>query len=674
MRLDFPLARLLAGPLLLLLGLIVYASSLTAPFQFDDLEAIEGNPTIRRLSVDTLRPPVDGTGVAGRPIVNLSLALNHALGGHDPAGYHLFNVTLHALSSLVLFGLVRRTLQQPPLHVGAERALLAAWMAAAVWLVHPEQTESVTGVIQRTELLVGFFYLLTLYAFVRGVGPNASRAWLGAAIAACLLGMASKEVMVTAPLLVLLYDRTFVAGNFRAAWQARRSFYLGLAATWLLLGWLVLRGGGSRGNAAGFGLGVTPLEYALKQCDAIWIYLKLAFWPYPLVVDYGSDLTVHPAWIWVQALLLATLVGGTVHALVRRPVAGFLGAWFFAILAPSSSVVPLLTQTVAEHRMYLPLAALVVPAVAWAPRRIASGRGSVLAGLCVLTAFGSLTRLRNADYRSGVALWQDTVAKRPRNPRAWHNLGVELARDAARAEQAAASFRAALRLDSQSAEAHYGLALLLARTPGGTEEAIAHYTAAVLAAPTHVEAQLNLADLLAGQPERLPDALALYAHVLARDDANPRAHNNLAAALAQLPDRTDEAIAHHEKALRLRPGDALAHYNLANLLARSTARVPEAIAHYERALALRPELVPAHYNLANELGKLPGRLPDAITHYEAALRLQPDYLSAHFNLAIAYARTGRTTDAIRHFEIVLQLNPSAEEARRNIAVLQAQSR
>ena len=119
---------------------------------------------------------------------------------------------------------------------------------------------------------MGLLYLLTVYLFVRGTAPAAAhpRRWLALAFFSCLLGMAAKEVMVTAPLLVLLYDRTFVAGTFRAAWQRRRPFYLGLAATWLLLAFLVWDSGGQRGEAAGFGLGMSWWNYALTQCRAIY--------------------------------------------------------------------------------------------------------------------------------------------------------------------------------------------------------------------------------------------------------------------------------------------------------------------------------------------------------------------------------------------------------------------
>ncbi|MGH7959100.1 MAG: glycosyltransferase family 39 protein, partial [Opitutaceae bacterium] len=337
--------NLIAPGLLILAAVIACHGSFGVPFFFDDSIAVTNNPSIRELRRigQVLSPPADGGGVTGRPIVNLSLALSYALSGTDVRDYHVFNLLVHASSALALFGLVRRTLLQSTLRrrYGSAAALLA-FNIALLWTVHPLQTESVTCVIQRTELLVGIFYLLTLYCFVRSTDHNASWRWPILAIASCALGMASKEVMVSAPLMVLLYDRTFVAGTFRAAWQQRRGLYAGLASTWLILAGLLAEIGGTRGEAAGFGLGVTWWSYALKQCEAIVTYLTLSFWPQPLIIDYGTEVITDPMRVAPQILVVLHLIAGMIIALRWRPALGFLMFWVCAILAPSSSVVPLI--------------------------------------------------------------------------------------------------------------------------------------------------------------------------------------------------------------------------------------------------------------------------------------------------------------------------------------------
>ncbi|MDI1249518.1 MAG: hypothetical protein PSV13_11695, partial [Lacunisphaera sp.] len=367
--------------------LAIYWNSLDAPFLFDDGPAILRNETIRTLwPLDrVLQPPLEGAGVTGRPLVNLSLAVNYALGGLDVRGYHAMNLALHALAVLTLWGVLRRTLWlnvgrglsptslnmsgvKPDLHNEPESF---AFAVALLWAVHPLLTESVVCVVQRNEVMGGLFYLLTLYGFVRSVAEKGdvgrdrlippsdaprrdqrSRptiiAWQAFAVVSCLLGMATKEIMATAPLVVMLYDRTFVAGGFSAAWRQRRGYYLSLAATWLLLAWLML-GNNQRDGIVGFGLGVSSWEYLLTQCRALTTYLQLSFWPHPLVLDYGAEMVRRPGEVWGQGILVLTLLLATGWALVRRPVWGFVGAWFFVILAPSSSFVPLTTQPIAEH-------------------------------------------------------------------------------------------------------------------------------------------------------------------------------------------------------------------------------------------------------------------------------------------------------------------------------------
>lgn len=459
-------AVLIAGGLVILAGFGAYHNTFSAPFVFDSPMSITGNPTIRRLwPIWPVLSPASNLTVGGRPIANLSLAINYAISGEAVWSYHALNLAIHLLAGLVLFGLVRRTLSQPRLRARfGDAALTLACAAAGLWLLHPLQTESVTYVIQRTESLAGLFYLLTLYGFIRATGscgetgspaarigdharrPRAGVGWLAFSFAACLLGMATKEIMVSAPLLVLVYDRTFVSGGFRAALRQRRRYYFALAATWILLGWLVASTH-NRGGTAGFDSGLSPAIYLLSQCYAIVVYLKLSFWPHPLVFDYGLGVIAHAADVWPQAVLLGAMAGGTAIALRRRSPVGFVGLWFFAILAPSSSVVPVGSQTMAEHRMYLPLAAIVVLAVTCLHASL--GRRSLVLWPALAIALGGLTVQRNDVYRSDLALWRDTVAKRPLNPRARYDLGIAFS-DRGQYAEAIPQYEEALRLDRGS--------------------------------------------------------------------------------------------------------------------------------------------------------------------------------------------------------------------------------
>lgn len=604
--------------LLLLAGLAAYHNSFYGAYVFDDIPAIRENPTIRTLWPLTtpLSPPSD-TGVGGRPLANFSFALNHALGGGDVRGYHAANLLLHLGSTLLLYGLVRRTWR--------ERTGWSAWSVALLWAVHPLTTAAVSYISQRTELLMGFMYFLTLYAFARGAASR-RRVWYAVSVAACGLGMMSKEVMVTAPLVVLLYDRTFAAGSFRAAWTQRRGYYLALAATWLVLAWLLT--GGLSQRSVGFGLGVSPWTYALASAQAVLLYLKLAFWPAPLVFDYGPVYPITTAASLAALAVVLTLVGWTARALRRSTTAGFLAAAFLLLLAPTTSVVPVAEQPIAENRMYLPLAVVVIATAVAAHRALRRPAPVVAFAAVAALGLGALTVTRNTDYRSATALWADTVSKRPQNPRARFNYGQQLLR-LDRAAEAEQEFRAALRLKPLDPRMHFslGTALLDGRQPGPAATA---FREAARLDPRYASAWYNL-------------GLAL------------RRADNAAAALEPL-----------EQALALQPDFTAAHVEVGNVHFQLD-RPAQAIAAYERALQLDPAQADARYNAGSACLEL-GRIAEAVAHLGEAVRLQPDDPEIRNHHGAALLRAGRVAEAIAAFEQALRLKPDYADARDNLAL------
>jgi Flp pilus assembly protein TadD len=605
-----------------------YQGTLSGPLIYDDNVWITWNPSIRSLQSigDVLHPP-PGSMVYGRPVLSLSLALNHAVSGNAPWSYHLANLAIHILAALVLFGVVRRTLAyRPGLFPGERDRTLVAFAVALLWALHPLQTESVTYVAQRAESLMGLLYLLTLYCFVRGAQDPGRGAWPEAAVLACLLGMATKEVMVTAPLVVLAYDRTFASGSFRAALRLRWRLYLGLAATWLVP---VLLSAGLRGRGVGYELGYSWWAYGLTECWVVVHYLMLAAWPHPLVFDYGTDIVASVGEAAPWAAVLALLLAAALAAFGRRTLLGFAGAWFFLILAPASSVIPVAFQPMAEHRMYLSLAAVAALFVGgvWS----ILGRRSLPVFLAAALALGIATALRNRDYRSDAAIWGDTVRRRPNNPRARIALGSALALEDRHAE-AAAQFEAALRIDPGDFEARRNLGLALFHM-GRNGEALAEYR-----------------KVLPPKPDSAP------------------LHYDIALAL-DASGRTDEAIAEYGRALSIDPGDGEAHNNLGSALFRA-GRVAEAITQYGLAVRCKPDSSRVHYNLAMALAQA-GGIARAIDEYRAAVRLEPGYAEAHNNLGGVLAQAGRVNEAIAEYEEALRLRPDYAKARANLEQLRA---
>lgn len=646
---------------LVVLVAAAYLTSLAGIFVFDDLTAIVENPTIRdiaRLDRVLAVGGAHGATVDGRPLLNLSFAVNYLMSGTEPWSYHAVNLVIHILATLALWAILRRAFGPPaPARVGKNGSSLA-FAAAAFWALHPLQTSAVTYVVQRAESLTGLCYLLTVYFFVRSAESLRPLGWQAAAFAACLAGMACKEVMVSAPLIALLYDRVFLAGSWRAAWQRRGRVHLALMSTWLLLLVLVASTEG-RGGTAGFATSITPWTYALTQCHALVHYLRLAFWPQPLVFDYGTILQSDLLAVAAPACVVASLFVVTIWALRRQPRLGFLGAWFFLILAPSSSVVPIATQTMAEHRMYLPLAAVIVAVVVAIDRVL--GRRAVPAILTLAVAAGALTSARNRVYGSELQLWGDVVAKRPENARARTNLGIALL-EAGQIERAIAHYQASLKLEPENAATHVNLCGALRRV-GRPREAVAHGETAVRIEPNHANAHVNLALALADAGDHA-SAIRHYERALQLQPDASDVHLGLAAAFVAVG-RGPSAIAHYQAALKIAPDHAPAWSDLARALAqeRDFAAAQHAA---ERALQLKPDSIDALYVLGN-LAAVRQDYAAAATQYRRALDIAPDYVAARNNLANVLLLAGQVEAAIAEYRAILQRNPNDASVQENLA-------
>jgi len=582
-------------------GTLVYCNSLTGRLLLDDFGFLSDSPKLHHLAGIW-----QYLAVTSRPVVDLTLAVNYALGGLAVAGYHLVNLAIHIGAGLALFGVIRRTLLGPALGVrySASGASLAL-VATLLWLVHPLQTQSVTYIIQRAESLMGLFYLLTLYAAIRWMGEPKLRHWRASSILFCILGMGCKPVMATAPVLVLLYDRTFRAGSFREAWRQHSTLYVGLAASWVVLGLLLTGKGDDYLMGAGFGLqGMNAVSYAAMQPKAILHYLALSFWPHPLILDYGWPIANTLSEVLLPMLGVGALIGGTLWALGRRFKAGFLGGWFFLILAPSSSIIPL-ADLVFEHRMYLSLAAVAVGVVLVAyeagqrlPEAL-KGLKPALAGILafgVITALGVGTYLRNEDYRDPVDLWQKNVAQRPGNARAHNNLAKAFTSQGS-LEEALTHFRKAIALTPGFAIAHHNMGIVLGQQ-GRIEEALQSIKMAIHLGATPAEAHLTLGQLYA-QLGKTSLGIQYLRSAIKLNPASFGAHNALGIALSQ-QGKLEEAILCYEEAIRLNPRYARGYNNLGNTLARSGKR-QKAIAAYDKALRLQPGWVQVQRNRAKAL-------------------------------------------------------------------------
>ena len=481
--------RLLAPACILLAAVLVYSNSLSTPFLFNGVVFLRDNALWHKAW-----PPWACLTASLRPLATWSFAWNYTLFGAGVGSYHVVNLAIHVLAALVLYGIVWRTLLG--LGPGDRYAGRARWLALAatlLWVVHPLQTQSVTYIYQRYESLMGLFFLLSVYAFIRDAqglrtrhaprdedphaereeyrdeDPHAERVeylggeplrrwgWYGLSVVCCLASLASKEVGGMIPLVILWYDRAFVAGSWRELLHKRGLYYGVLGGVFALLAAVVmLHVGFYQGGGLLYWNEISPWRYALSQPGVILHYLRLCFWPQGQCVDYHWPVAKSLVDIVPQTLAVGALVGLTAACIFRWPRWGFLSGWFFLILAPTSSFLPIVDLAF-EHRMYLPLAAVVVAvvlAVDELPRhwrwneaqRRRYDRWSLALLATVLVALGLTTLARNRLYASDLAMWWDVVQKAPGNPHAYANLAVALNRigDYQEARQCC---REAIRLD-----------------------------------------------------------------------------------------------------------------------------------------------------------------------------------------------------------------------------------
>lgn len=411
-----------AVPLLVLAGLIAYANSFTKAFVFEDLVGIVNNPNIGNVSryIDK----------SDQPVVKLTLWMNYRLGKLNPPAYHAVNLGVHILAGLTLYSLLRRVLLLPRF-AGRydETAPYLAFAMALLWLVHPLHTMAVTYVIHRAESMMGLFYLLAIYTWVRGA-TGGGRWWYALSVVSFVVSYGCMQVAITLPVVLLVFDRVFLAQSWRELFCQR---WLPLATLFALCGLFAIQPAWSGTSnfesrtGGGQGVATTSMQYLLTQSEVILHYLRLAILPIRQAMDYADwPIAQSLGQVWLAFVIVAAMVLGSLVLLYFRPAAGFVGFWFFVVLAPTSSIIPNIDPAF-EPRMYLPLISVVIGVVFGTHSLLVKAQlsertrwfiGAVGLGLAAIVLI-LLTTVRNKAYDSELAWWQSAAKSRPNNPRPW---------------------------------------------------------------------------------------------------------------------------------------------------------------------------------------------------------------------------------------------------------------
>jgi tetratricopeptide (TPR) repeat protein len=579
---------------LVLVTFLAYQPVWHAGFIWDDESYVTDNPALR--SVDGLKGIwiKPGTTIQYYPLLFTSFWVEYHFWGLHPFGFHLVNVLLHALNAVLLWQVLRR-LQLP-----------GAWLAAAIFAIHPVQVESVAWITERKNVLSGLFYVLAALAYLRFrplTDAKSARPWdwrmYPLVIALFLAALLSKTVTCSLPaaLLLLVWWKTGRVEK-RDALPLAPLFILG-AALGAATVWMEKQNVG----ATGAEWTLSFVQRCLVAGRALWFYAGKLVWPRQLTFIYPRwEIDASLAWQYlfpVAAVVVLIALWRLRTRLGRGPLVAVV--FFVGTLVPALGffdVFPFRYSFVADHFQYLACLGLISLAVsagtAICERAGQWGRNlGTLAAAIVLLILGVCTCERARSYQNLETLWRDTLAK---NPNAWM--------------------------------AHNNLGALL-QLSGRETEAIEHYEQSLQINPRNAEAHNNFGNvfLLEG---KVSDAIGHYEQALGINPDYAEAHNSLGIALVRLG-KAQEAMEHFEQALRLNPDYAEAHNNL-GLALMQAGKLDGAVKHYEDAARINPRFAEAHYNLGIALEKL-GRAPEAIEHYEQALRLKPDLAEARNALA-----------------------------------------
>jgi len=585
------------------------------------------------------------------PLVYSTFRIEHALWGLNPTGYHWVNLLLHVANALLVWRLLAR-LRVP-----------GAWLAGAIFALHPVQVESVAWITERKNVLMAFFFLLTLLAWIAFVDEWTKRPWRFYALALVLyvLALSAKTTACTLPaalLLILWLQKKPI--SWQRILQVIPFFFLGLGMGLVTVWWERYHQGTSRTLFAF----LSPIERFLIASRAVWFYLSKLIWPSNLTFIYPkwNISPAHPLdYVWLLAGIALCAVIYFARRYVGRSVE-VAAAFFVATLSPVLGFIMLYTfryTFVADHYQYLasigPIA-LASAGVATLACTFKRSRPLILSAAgCVTVTLALLTWRQAAMYADIEALWRTTLKGNPECWMAHNNLGIALFQKGD-TDDAIAHYRRTLEMQPDFWDAEYNLGIALL-SKGQVDEAIAHCSNAVRIAPNDPDAQVALGNALL-QKGRIDDAIVYYQKALSIRPEYFLAHHSLGHAFLEKGE-IDAAISHCRAALLIQPENADAHTNLAIALDEK-GQTAEAIQHYQKALEISPQSISALANLAWLLATCSNA---SLRNGTKALELarEADQLSGGTNtfvlhaLAAAYAESGQFGKAIEIARAAMQL-------------------
>lgn len=639
--------------LLIAATLLAYLPAWHAGFIWDDNDYVINNTTLRSLG-GLWRIWFELRALPQYyPLVHSTFWVEYHLWGLNPAGFHAVNLALHATAAILLWRVLTRL------------SVPGAWLAAAIFALHPVAVESVAWITERKNVLSAVFYFAAALAYLRFLEPAdlpkpRRRFHYLAALGLFVAALLSKTVTCSLPaalLLVIWWQKGRLRRNDVLPLAPFFAVGLGLG---LLTAWVEKHHVGAQGMEWTLTLG----QRFLIAGRALWFYAGKLVWPADLIFSY-------PRWdvktdVWWQWLFPVTAIGAVAALWLARNRIGrgpLVAVLFFAgTLGPALgfiNVYPMRYSFVADHFQYLASVGLIVLAAASLKRARPFLYPAWCAGL--LLALGLLTWRQCGMYANLETLWRTTIARNPGSWLAHNNLGYVYFQ-AGRLDDAMAQYKEALKINPNFSEAHNDLGQALLQS-GDVDGAIAQFQKTLDLDPEFKDAEVNLGAALVQKGEA-KEAVPHFQKVLKTDPENLGARNNLGNALLQMG-RTEEAIRCYQAALEIDPASLDTCLNLGGALYQA-GRPAEAIDYFQKALAINPSLSVAQYDIGTVL-IANGRAAEAVVHFQKAVQIKPDYAEAYNSLGSALSRTGRQAEAMDQYRNALKIQPRYTAAQINLA-------
>jgi tetratricopeptide (TPR) repeat protein len=654
---------------IVLAGILVYSNTFQSSFHLDD-DTIFNNPSIR--SLNNISRIVEEE--PQRFIGYITFALNYHFGKLNVFGYHLVNLAIHITNALLVFWLIILTLSIPAHRredLSAHQYTIA-FICSLIFIMHPLQTQAVTYIVQRLASLASLFYLLAVCCYLKArLSRKINLPAVAVGILAFGLGMFTKEIIYTMPLLMLIYEILFFNTESVGMWLRKRWLSLSIM-TGVSIGFVLMK----FDLATRLAPKITPadetvtwLTYLLTQFKVLVIYLKLLIIPVHQNVDH--DISVSHSLLEPQtclSLALLVFVLGGACFLARKHKFMALGIfWFFATLMIQSSLVPL-EDVMFEHRLYLPMVGFAIfmtgGMFTLLRQKYVNVAVFILGALAVL--YGGLTFQRNQVWENPITLWRDSVQKSPDKARPYFNLGNALRR-ARMPKEAIAHYNKVIQLAPHFKKAYYSRGLSY-EMMGKWDEAISDFTKTLEESPLNINAHLRRASVYARKGEK-EKAMDDYEAALKIQPNNPDIYIDQGTAYLDWG-LLKAAAESFTKAIQLRPTDAYVYHNRAMAYFRK-GRLKEALNDFNKAIALGNPSPLSFYNRAMVYQEMK-KLDQAIADYSRAIQMNPKYAEAYNDRGVVFGKKGNMKKAIEDFTQAIAIHPRFKKAYANRSFAYAQ--